>query len=66
MPLGQIQPGDKILVMTDDAMDPLVWQAFMAVSVFGKHSRRVVVDDDVELGDKVKSYNMGGQRNVVD
>jgi len=52
--------------MTDDAMDPLVWQAFMAVSVFGKHSRRVVVDDDVELGDKVKSYNMGGQRNVVD
>ena len=31
VPLGQIQPGDKILVMTDDAMDPLVWQAFMAV-----------------------------------
>jgi hypothetical protein len=30
-PLEQIQPGDKILVMTDDSMDPLVWQAFMAV-----------------------------------
>ena len=30
-PLQQIQEGDKILVMTDDAMDPLVWQSFMAV-----------------------------------
>jgi len=30
-PLQQIQEGDKVLVMTDDAMDPLVWQAFMAV-----------------------------------
>ncbi|HLN86870.1 MAG TPA: hypothetical protein VK200_10410, partial [Candidatus Limnocylindrales bacterium] len=30
-PLQQIQDGDKVLVMTDDAMDPLVWQAFMAV-----------------------------------
>ncbi|MBI2987933.1 MAG: hypothetical protein HYY45_14310 [Deltaproteobacteria bacterium] len=31
VPLQQIQPGDKVMVMTDDAMDPLVWQAFMAV-----------------------------------
>ena len=27
-PLQQIQEGDKVLVMTDDAMDPLVWQTF--------------------------------------
>ena len=30
VPVRSIQPGDKILVITDDAMDPLVWQAAMA------------------------------------
>jgi len=25
-----IQPGDRILVITDDALDPLVWQGAMA------------------------------------
>ena len=30
VPVRSMQPGDKILVITDDAMDPLVWQAAMA------------------------------------
>src|SRR3990172_10691449 len=30
VPTRSIQPGDRILVITDDAMDPLVWQAAMA------------------------------------
>jgi hypothetical protein len=25
-----VQPGDRILIITDDAMDPLVWQGAMA------------------------------------
>jgi hypothetical protein len=30
VPVRSIQPGDRILVITDDAMDPLVWQGAMA------------------------------------
>ena len=30
VPLRSVQKGDKLLVMTDDAMDPLVWQSVMA------------------------------------
>jgi hypothetical protein len=30
VPVRSIQPGDRILVSTDDAMDPLVWQGAMA------------------------------------
>jgi leucyl aminopeptidase (aminopeptidase T) len=31
VPVWSVRPGDKFLVMTDDAMDPLIWQAMMAV-----------------------------------
>jgi leucyl aminopeptidase (aminopeptidase T) len=30
IPVWSVQPGDRLLVMTDDAMDPLIWQAMMA------------------------------------
>ena len=30
IPVRYVQPGDKLLVITDDAMDPLVWQSMMA------------------------------------
>ncbi|MET0501412.1 MAG: hypothetical protein ABW172_07830 [Candidatus Binatia bacterium] len=30
IPASSVQPGDRLLVMTDDAMDPLIWQALMA------------------------------------
>ena len=30
VPVRSIQLGDRILVITDDAMDPLVWQGAMA------------------------------------
>src|SRR3990172_8195994 len=30
VPVRSVQPGDRILVITDDAMDPLVWQGAMA------------------------------------
>ncbi len=30
VPVRSVQPGDKLLVITDDAMDPLVWQGMMA------------------------------------
>ena len=30
IPFGALQPGDKVCVMTDSAMDPLVWQSAMA------------------------------------
>jgi hypothetical protein len=30
VPVRSIQPGDRILVITDDAMGPLVWQGAMA------------------------------------
>ena len=30
VPVRSIQPGDRILVITDDAMDPLIWQGAMA------------------------------------
>jgi hypothetical protein len=30
VPVRSIQPGDRVLVITDDAMDPLVWQGAMA------------------------------------
>ena len=30
VPVRSVQPGDRLLVITDDAMDPLVWQAMMA------------------------------------
>jgi leucyl aminopeptidase (aminopeptidase T) len=30
IPVRSIQPGDKLLVITDDAMDPLIWQGMMA------------------------------------
>lgn len=30
IPAWSVQPGDRLLVMTDDAMDPLIWQAMMA------------------------------------
>ncbi|MBI2987938.1 MAG: hypothetical protein HYY45_14335 [Deltaproteobacteria bacterium] len=30
VPFRNVQPGDKIVVWTDDAMDPLVWQGVMA------------------------------------
>src|SRR4029450_4156558 len=30
MPVRSVQPGDKLLVITDDAMDPLIWQCMMA------------------------------------
>ena len=30
VPVRSVQPGDKLLVITDDAMDPIVWQAMMA------------------------------------
>src|SRR5690606_4562430 len=29
-PFRNIEPDDKILILTDDAMDPFVWQAAMA------------------------------------
>src|SRR5579875_3863962 len=32
VPFHAVQPGDKLLILTDDAMDPLVWQAVMAVA----------------------------------
>ncbi|HEY7065377.1 MAG TPA: hypothetical protein VII06_28125 [Chloroflexota bacterium] len=31
VPFRAVQPGDKLLILTDDAMDPMVWQAVMAV-----------------------------------
>ena len=30
VPVRSVQPGDKLLVITDDAMDPLIWQCMMA------------------------------------
>src|SRR5689334_25129136 len=30
VPVRSVQPGDRILIITDDAMDPLVWQGAMA------------------------------------
>ena len=30
IPGRSVQPGDKLLVITDDAMDPLIWQCMMA------------------------------------
>ena len=30
IPVRSVQPGDRLLVITDDAMDPLIWQAMMA------------------------------------
>jgi leucyl aminopeptidase (aminopeptidase T) len=30
VPVRSVQPGDRLLVITDDAMDPLVWQSMMA------------------------------------
>jgi aminopeptidase len=30
IPVRSVQPGDKLLVITDDAMDPLIWQCMMA------------------------------------
>lgn len=30
IPLRSVKEGDKLLVLTDDAMDPMVWQSFMA------------------------------------
>lgn len=30
IPFGALRPGDKVCVMTDSAMDPLVWQSAMA------------------------------------
>ena len=30
IPVQHVRPGDRLLVITDDAMDPLVWQGFMA------------------------------------
>src|SRR3990167_3437765 len=30
VPVRSVQPGDRILLITDDAMDPLVWQGAMA------------------------------------
>lgn len=30
IPVRSVQPGDKMLVITDDAMDPLIWQGMMA------------------------------------
>ena len=30
VPVRSIQPGDRVLIITDDAMDPLVWQGAMA------------------------------------
>ncbi len=30
IPARSVQPGDKLLVITDDAMDPLIWQCMMA------------------------------------
>ena len=30
VPVRSIQPGDRILVITDDAMDPLIWHGAMA------------------------------------
>ncbi len=30
VPVRSIRPGDRLLVITDDAMDPLIWQAMMA------------------------------------
>lgn len=34
-PLREVRAGDKFVILTDDAMDPLIWQATMA----GLHSR---------------------------
>src|SRR5262245_18949681 len=30
IPVRSVQTGDKLLVITDDAMDPLIWQCMMA------------------------------------
>ena len=30
IPVRSVQPGDRLLVITDDAMDPLIWQCMMA------------------------------------
>ncbi|MGN6716352.1 MAG: hypothetical protein ACTHLX_03065 [Candidatus Binatia bacterium] len=30
IPTRSVQPGDKLLVITDDAMDPVIWQCMMA------------------------------------
>src|ERR1051325_92257 len=30
IPVRSVQPGDKLLVITDDAMDPLIWQCMVA------------------------------------
>jgi hypothetical protein len=30
VPVRSVQPGDRVLIITDDAMDPLVWQGAMA------------------------------------
>src|SRR5918995_2943491 len=30
VPVRSVQPGDRLLVITDDAMDPLIWQCMMA------------------------------------
>jgi leucyl aminopeptidase (aminopeptidase T) len=30
IPASSVQSGDRLLVLTDDAMDPLIWQAMMA------------------------------------
>jgi hypothetical protein len=39
IPVRSLQPGDKLLVITDDAMDPLVWQCMMA-AINEKAARR--------------------------
>ena len=30
VPFRNVQKGDRLLIMTDDAMDPMVWQSAMA------------------------------------
>jgi len=52
-PFRNVQEGDRILVMTDDAMDPMVWQSAMAVikarggdPVLSLYPRRTYHNDD--------------------
>ena len=30
IPVRSVRPGDRLLVITDDAMDPMIWQSMMA------------------------------------